>query len=467
MLIKVKKNKCIAYCIFLACSILAYLLIYLFRGGPFVEWTRVFTIVTVSLLIVQLFLFSILEIRIISIFPLISIMSYLFQFGDTYCYALGFEVERMNGRILYYTSYEEYINGSMFALSSIIFFTLAGALLKLKYTCEYSNKDICADNTKVRVYKYIGIIIILISAPFWIYALWYMRTTILLGGNYTVLAEAALPGYITSLGNFIYVGLFSLILYFNRIRNKKIEYFCILLLFLCLLMVMVLGSRSTPMTIFFAFLIFYTHCTNFRLTPKRVIICILAVVILANLLYAIQIGRNSGYDISNVIEIFADGGFHVILDEVFEFGTTIFSTVTVHSQIHEFHPTWFILKEIFAITPIPIQNEYTVVGSVMAGVAELGTSYIGEMYYYFGKYYWVGCSLIAVYIVMIENYLETQVKNGKYFVYLMFMMWTWQQLNCIRATFNLGIKTIIYSFVLFETVKFITIVLSKNNKVLK
>lgn len=437
------------------CSMFISILLMCFISPlPLDNWSGCFNTLTLILLCITIISFKLSNIPFLSVFSLLALMSYLFQFGSNFCYAIGYKVSQLQQRMSYYMINEaSFKHGCEIALGCIMTLTLGGLFENL--LSNNRRENFCENKIYINkhFYKILGIIIILISMPFWIYTLIHSIRTIVSGNSYTALAGARLPGYITSLGKFIYVGIMVIIFYYHQTRNNLCKNLWIFVFFVLLGMVMILGARSEPMTILFAFLIFSNHCIDFkiRFDLKRILSLIVGIYLLANILYAIQISRNSGFNIVDIFSKFFTAGPNAIINEIFEFGYTEYSTASVTSRIVKFHPTWFFIKEISSITPIPIESKYTIVASVAAGTPELGTSFIGEMYYYFGNFCYLACFFIAIYVSKIEKWLYMQVHNKNYYIFFMFLMWMWQEINCIRASFNLSIKTIIYSFILFES----------------
>lgn len=455
----VTMNKLTSMMIYIISAAVAITIITFASTEPIKNWAIWFSIATLLLLMITFISFRKSNIRILSIYGLVAVMSYLFQFGSAFCLAVNYESDKLVSRMAYYgISSDAFKESACIALVCVIMFTIGGMIENLLQ--KHNNKMVLIEKglgINPHFYKMMGYLILIISAPLWIYTLAYTARTIILGGSYTVLAEAALPGYITSFGKFIYVGIMMIIFYHhlnNNVWRKRIW----ILVFLVLLgSVMIFGSRSEPITILFAFLIFCDKCLELRkkLNYRNIVVVLILIFILINTLYSIQISRNSGFNISDVVSKFFSNGPKVLMNEVFEFGYTEYSTASVINNISSYHPSWFFIKEICSITPIPIQSEYTVVASVAAGTPELGTSFVGEMYYYFGHFCYLACFAIALYIVKIEKWINRQTEDQNYYIFFMFLMWMWQEVNCIRAAFNLSIKTMIYSFVLFEFVRMI------------
>ena len=464
----IKDINLFVFFLYIVLALLSLMIIKVFEDLPFHSWTKIFCSVAVLLLFVQIYVFRILKIKILSVFPLISLLSYLFQFGDILCYSLGYKKEVIIRYIKSYADINAYTKGVSLAFGCVITFTIGGMLLKL-FSSDF-DEDIFRTRKIVNTsfYKYLGIILISTTFPLWLYHLIFNAKTIIENGSYEVLLKKSLPGYITSFASFIYIGMFSLMLYF-RIKNSKLKMWITISVFVfCLSLFMLLGSRSVPMSIFFAFLIFYNRCLIYKkIRKEHMIILIIGAYILINLLHAIQVSRLSGFSLSDIINEFWRGGLEIVLDEIWEFGITGISTSCIVNNIKEFHPDWFVIKELCSITPIPIVSKYAIVGSVAAGIPELGTSYIGEMYYYYGNWCYLATFFIAIYITSIENCIYKQLSKNNYFIFLMFLMWMWQQLNCIRASFNLALKTMIYSFILLEGVKIICLSFHRSGMYVK
>lgn len=468
---KISLNKMTALIIYMVLSIILFCAVKLISPMALDSWSGYFSILSILLLCSTIFAIKQSGMAFLSVFSLIALMSYLFQFGSIFCYSLGYEVDKLQARMEYYLINEAaFKSGCEISLGCIIALTMGGLIENLSAkngNIKYLKSGL---DVNIHFYKVLGIIILLISAPFWIYTLAYSVQTIISGGSYTVLASASLPGYITSLGKFVYVGLMMMIFYYHKIQSKFVKWLWIFAFLGMLGMIMILGSRSEPITIMFAFLIFCNRCIDFQFQFRfrQVVILTIGIYLLLDVLYAIQISRNNGFNFSDIFTNFFTAGPKVIINEIFEFGGTEYSTASVINRIEEFHPSWFFIKELSSITPIPIQSEYTIVASVAAGTPELGTSFIGEMYYYFGHLCYVACFCIAIYLVKIEKWIYKQIDKKNYYIFFMFLMWMWQEINCIRASFNLSIKTMVYSFVLFEISRMIyyTIYRKKRFKVI-
>lgn len=468
---KISLKKLTILMMYMVAAVILFCLIRLISHMSLAIWSSWFSILNILLLCITGLAIKKSEISVLSVFSLIVLTSYLFQFGSSFCYFVGYEVNKLQARMEYYLISEDtFKKGCEIAIGCIIAFTIGGLIENLSVKNNDRKGIEYKSVINIHFYKILGIIIMLISAPFWIYTFIYSTRTIILGGSYTILAEARLPGYITSLGKFVYVGLMIMIFYNHKIENKLVKRFWIIMFLGMIGMVMLLGSRSEPITIMFAFFIFCNKCIDlkFRFSFKQVVMLIIGIYLLLSVLYSIQISRNNGFNFNDILMNFFTAGPKVIINEVFEFGYTQYSTASVVSRIDEFHPSWFFIKELSSITPIPIQSEYTIVASVAAGTPELGTSFIGEMYYYFGHFCYVACFCIAIYLVKIEKWINKQIDKRNYYIFFMFLMWMWQEINCIRASFNLSIKTMIYSFVLFEISRMIyyTVYRKKRFKVI-
>lgn len=454
--------------IYIFSAIIVNIICFIASPASLETWAVWFTMSSLLLLITTIVSFLMAKVRVLSIFGLVAVMSYLFQFGSAFCLAVNFNADKLNSRMSYYgISHQVFKDSARIALICVTMFTIGGLIENLFQKEKKNNLTVERGiGINPSFYKMMGYIIVIISGPLWLYTMVYSARIIASGQSYIALADAMLPGYITSFGKFVYVGIMMIIFYHHLNKNLHKKYFWIALFLILLGSVMILGSRSEPVTIFFAFLIFCDKCLDLRkiLDFKYIVPVVVIVFVLANFLYSIQISRNSGFNISDVVMRFFSNGPDVIMQEIFEFGYTEYSTASVINNIKIFHPTWFFIKEISSITPIPIQSEYTVVASVAAGTPELGTSYIGEMYYYFGSYCSFACLAMAMYIVKIEKWISRQVENQNYYIFFMFLMWTWQELNCIRASFNLSIKTMIYSFLLFEFARMIYCSAFKSKK---
>lgn len=462
-ILRTSKNSALALLLLVIYTVFLSILLPQLYDDNMEYWAIEITVLAIAQILITLVCFHYSNIGLISTFSFIALFSYIFQFGNLFCYAIGYERNLIRARIVYNTSQIAFRKSTSIALLCIGMFTLGGIVNSFISKKEVSNKRREDTQPPLEYYRVLGILIILISLPFYIVTFYNTVKITLLFGSYTALAENRLPGYITSLGKFIYIGIFCVIFYYRNLDNKKQMKVWTTIFLLLIVFNFMLGARSEPMTILFAFVIFYFTCINSKFSKKNILIILIVVFLLADLMYSIQISRNSGFSIKNILQHFFTNGFDAILEELMEFGVTGYSTSAVVDKISTHNPSWFLLKELSSLLPIPIESKYTVVGSVAAGKPELGTSFIGEMYYYFGNYCYLACFFMAIYITSITKWIRRKIDEGEYYYFLMMLMWIWQQLNCIRATFNLAIKTIIYSYVLFFVVTSIYITIRNKS----
>ena len=464
-ILRTSKNSALALLLLVIYTVFLSILLPQLYEDNMEYWAIEITVLAIAQILITLVCFRYSNIGLISTFSFIALFSYIFQFGNLFCYAIGYKRNITMARIAYNTSQYAFKKGMSLALICLGVFTLGGILNSFIQKKENLTEITNTAEIPMDFYKIIGITIIAISIPFYLITQYNTIKVTIAFGSYTALAENRLPGYITSLGKFIYIGIFCIIFYCKHIDNKKHMKAWITVFLLLIIFNFMLGARSEPMTILFAFVIFYFICINSKFSKKNVLIILIVVFLLADLMYSIQISRNSGFSIKNILQHFFTNGFDAILEELLEFGVTGYSTSAVVEKISTHNPSWFLIKELSSLFPIPIESKYTVVGSVAAGKPELGTSFIGEMYYYFGNYCYLACFFIAIYITSITKWIRRKIDKGEYYYFLMMLMWIWQQLNCIRATFNLAIKTIIYSYVLFFVVKSIYITMRNKSGV--
>lgn len=427
------------------------------RRIEFVQWTQVFSLIVILEFIVHFVTFKICKIKITSVYALISLFSYLFQFGATIVYAFGINRNLWNLRFNFWASQAAYIRSNTIAFGCLVCFTIGGLLVNLSNKRQKLDIRIYHyERYALSYYRFLGYALIIICFPLYLYMTVYSLNKITNAGTYTALAEQSLPGYITSFAKFIYVGIMVLIYYYHE-RNNKSLYIVFSGVFMMLIGVqMMFGSRSEPTTILFAFVIFYFNCIKTEKIKFRYFVLIaLVAFILANFLYSIQISRNSGFSIQDVLIRFFSNGISVILYEFEEFGGSSLTTMTVIDRVSVTHPSWFFIKELLSLSPISISSKYSTVGSVYVNAYELGTTFVGEIFFYFGNWCFLASFLMALYISVIEKKIYSMMQSRNLVIFFMCLMWMWQEINCIRASFNLGIKTFIYSFVLFTGIRWI------------
>lgn len=453
----INTKKMASLCIFIAISALNVFLTHLVKNYEFLQWTRAFSFIVMAEFIAHLIAFKMAQIKFTSVYSFISLFSYVFQFGATIVYTLGIDRYLWDLRINYWASHVAYVNGNTIAFGCIVCFTIGGLFVNI--SIKQYDLDIGLNSYKkysLSYYRFLGYSLSILCLPLYLYMIYYSFDVIISSGSYISMANQRLPGYITSFAKFLYVGIMALIYYYHEQRNKTC-YLIYLGAFVFLISVqMITGSRSEPMTILFAFVIFYFNCIRTKkLNLKYILLIFTGGFVLANLLYSIQLSRNSGFDISDIVFRFFSNGFRVILYEFSEFGGSAMTTMTVIDRVTTHHPSWFFIKEFLRLLPISINSEYETVASIYVNARELGTTFVGELFFYFGHFCYIATFFMAVYISKIERKIYSLVRQREYVTFFMCIMWMWQEINCIRASFNLGIKTFIYSFILFTGIKWL------------
>lgn len=417
------------------------------------------SIIIVSNFIFQIFLFLKNGYNLFSFAPIFILLGQIFEFGVTILYSINYD---FSSYVLYQLGRVD--DGSLFEAATYALYCIAGTFLgnlifynKSRLNFQ-SNKNI--DNVdSSKFYSRIGWSFFLMFGILWGGIQVYNFALSQYG--YLTNVYNSIPSTLLTLGNFMYVGLFFLMvaakLESKELRAKLFFGLSILLAGISMLA----GVRSMGMCIIVLLMIYYNAYIQ-KFDRNQVIFFLICGYILLATLTAIMHVRNIGFSIDTFLEewvrcITSD----VIFKSLEEFGLTIFvltHEVSIYNAGGFIHNYIGIFTHEFLISIPGISYMYPTIvqeGYDLLGLRALGSSYIADFYYYLG-YVGIGFSMLwggflgfIDYLLNKMNFQQNYYKAGTFFVFYILI------LSEVRSPFRFGYKVLFLSMILMYCAKVI------------
>ncbi len=427
------------------CTI-AYFMLVLFE----MAFIQTYTLPELSLAIifnicVQIIILWILRISLYSIGPVFILMGQLFQFGIIILMALKYDFSSF---VLYYLDEleeSEVLRAGEFSFLCVSFLFL-GFLLGNKKQSQKVRKD---RQLSLAFYKNAGIIMTIGFGTVWLFV--QIVNLYLSRNGYEKNAYNTLPSTIITLANFMYAGIFFLMVYYKK--KKQMFWVNAWFIFALLLTVvsMLAGVRSMGMCIIVLLFIFYG--LSIKKIDGRLIICIsICGFFLLALLTAIMHLRSRPFSISALMsEWVVCIKSNIIFNAVEEFGMSIFILIyemKAHmAGMFDFHYENIFLHELVVSIPgLPSLFPNLVgEGFIKLDLYGLGCSIYADVYYYLGNMSYLFFVFFGLYLSIIDNKLLLLSKREDY--YGMACRWIFYHLilSEIRSAFRLGYKAFLLS----------------------
>lgn len=416
------------------------------------------SIIVVSNFIFQIFIFLKNGYNLFSFAPIFILLGQIFEFGVTILYSINYD---FSSYVLYQLGRVD--DGSLFEAASYAFYCIAATFLGNLIFYNKSRLDVQAngdinDAESSTFYLRTGWLFLLVFGFLWGGIQVYNFTLSQYG--YLTNVYNSIPSTLLTLGNFMYVGLFFLMVS-SKLKGKKsrAKKFFILSILLAGIS-MLAGVRSMGMCIIVLLMIYYNAYIQ-KFDRKQVILFVLCGYILLATLTAIMHVRSIGFSIDGFLEewvkcITSD----VIFKSLEEFGLTIFvlaHEVSIYNDGGFIHNYLGIFTHEFLVSIPGITYIYPSIaqeGYDLLGLRALGSSYIADFYYYLGyagvgfAMLWGGFLGFIDYLLNKMNLHQNYYKAGTFFVFYILI------LSEIRSPFRFGYKVLLLSIMLMYCTKF-------------
>ena len=362
------------------------------------------------------------KIRLVSFFYAFLAFLYVFHFGQLMTYSLFNETEFDYSN--YITAYVERpeimwkaLRVSLFVMNGIF---IGGLLAFRKKTIIFTNEKIEA-KSNWSVIKSYGLTLLLISFPFRIY-LDVMNFFVSSALGYGATDKVSIgSGVFSAVANFWYL---AILLYYFAVKDKYKQYYCIICV-VYMFLTMLSGHRGHQIISIVSLAIVYIIDNNVKFNLKRTTLGLLLSLVILSFLDIIFAIRGSGFDylynhFQDVINESTKN--NIILETLNDFGGTIYTPYLVIDGYGRVFSPFFgecFLKSFVQIIPdiggtfkeINISSIYP---KMLNTNHMIGGSFVGEMYYNFGEFYWLFPFFFGSVMGKFSQKIELAIMNKRY-----------------------------------------------------
>ena len=331
---------------------------------------------------------------------------------------------------------------NFFVLGALLCHSPQKAKSKFVY-CDYDYKEICK-----RIFCLLFSIRVILDIIDLSISFYY---------GYSGTFESYLPGVFSALG---LMGYSVIPLYYFSIDNPKKKKKFLIFILIYLFITMLSGNRGHQMVCIVGLFIVYL-CKN-RLTIASfsfLLIFFLIGLHFVDFIYDIRHeGLNAFLQSSSVMK--SNSGGNIVLETLGTFGETIYTPYLVLKNYNAINPFWgeCFVKSLASIIPDitgsfkDINNE-AIFAKMVASGHTIGGSFAGEMYYNFGKTYFIPTIIIGyIYSLMsqkVSNYMRGNQLNKVYLILPICVLLVWW----IRDNIGNMVREIVWLYFVFVIIK--------------
>lgn len=286
-------------------------------------------------------------------------------------------------------------------------------------------------------------------------------------GNYSINSETMSLPFMNDAINlhpFYFAGLFLLMVHYKKIGKLRVSKYLMMFAVACIVLSFFSGARSRGTMQLLVLLVLWVCCID-RPKLKTVLFSIVLCIVLLQLMAAIRIARSGELSVLSVAEAFFSLDNSLIYEVLNEYGLSLFSTAGLMNWVDELHPLDFVLRQVGSILPGASSwgGEALLTPTVRTGFEatyHLGSTYIADIYYYFGSYGPLAAAGLGLWIALLDKFIEARSLAGDYFAVAVAMPGVLAVFNSARASIDLGIKMFLYSALIF----YIAFLVIKNER---
>lgn len=409
----------------------------------------------------QIFLFYKNGYSLFSFASIFILLGQLFEFGVILLYSFDYS---FSGYVLYQLSRVD--QNSLYEAASYalycVSFTFIGSLMypKNNRTKDSANLSSGRIEYSAKLLRRTGWLLVVLFGILWggiqVYNFYLAQFGYLTNIYNTV------PSTFLTLGNFMYIGLFFLMVSAKLDGNMESAKFYFILSIILAGISMLAGVRSMGMCIIILLMIYYNaYIKTFK--KNQIVLFIVVGYFLLATLTAIMHVRKDGFTLAYFLEEwFNCVTSDVIFNALEEFGLTIFvlaHEVSIFNDGGFSHmPIDIFLHEFLVGIPglSYYYPEITLEGYDLLGLRALGSSYIADFYYYLG-YAGIAFSIIwGIFLGFIDNLLHKMEIQFAYYKAGAFFSFYALILSEIRSPFRFGYKVLILTVLVLAIIKFFT-----------
>ncbi|MEI4829867.1 O-antigen polysaccharide polymerase Wzy [Bacillus sp. FJAT-53711] len=423
-----KKNPYINIVLILSNVILNTVMLFLavsIKYMTFEHWLFPFAVLSLIQLCMNLITVSKLEKSFFSLTTLFLIFSYITHLGIVVIFGFGIDIELPWNPLLSITE-DTFKEACYFTVLCHSFLTFGMCIVL--YRRKTYNSPKCEVNSskeqhrQLYLSRIIGSILILIGILPMLY-IDISRVILYVNGNYLDTYKVGVSGFVVTMSRFTEIG--AIMLLIGNRENKKRAYLILLIIVMYQAMIIFTGNRGRPImyliTIFFVYSKFIK-----KIGLKQFISTSIIGYILGYLLTFIgQLRMLSINDIGTYVELFKKGFTEFSIFKLLaEFGTTIITlghSLVLFPTVSPFQLGTNYLASLLTVFPNiggildPLIDKTIYVYNMPSYARQfLGGSYLGELYYSFGKYSFIFAILIGMLVAFISNKIKKHITQHHY-----------------------------------------------------
>ena len=376
------------------------------------EWLKIINMLTVIVLIVQLFIIKTQRYEIFSLSSIFLIFSYIFHMSYQFLMLINYDFESMAYAIPIYRYGKNIFRvASQYSLMSIMMLFLG--MIIATHNGENGKKKQKKHIMMRNFNKKLGLLIIIISLPVDLYILVTRLRGMSLNGYIGAIEVSSNPiipyiSYLLLPGVFLY--LTSVKMNLRKVRIVAILYV------LYKIVGTFTGLRAYVILQIILFVYLYFRCIE-KPKAKTIIYGIVVAYLVLSWFIVIRNSRGEGLNIMSLIKVFNSDN-NVILNSLSEFGFTI-NVVCIAVQNKAEHIFGGqILYSILAIVPkvsvlFSKFSDYNIYNAL--DLSKYGSSYIGDFYFDFGYWGMMACAIYGLFIQKISNYINKSIASKNYY----------------------------------------------------
>ncbi|QFK72923.1 O-antigen polysaccharide polymerase Wzy [Pradoshia sp. D12] len=417
---------------------------------PFDEWVFPFALLVLFQFLFNVITVAILERTFLSLTILFMIFSYITHLGISIIFGFNINVDLPWNPLLSITE-NTFKDASSYSIYCHAFLTFGMCLILFKRKKYEFSYDVIKIKDQLHVVRSIGTILILIG----IFPMLYIdinKVLLYINGNYLDTYNVGTYGFIGIIANFTQIG--AIMLLIGNKDNKKVN----LILFIIVIyqvIFMLTGNRGRPTMYLITILFIYLKIIK-RMGLKQMIIIFVLVYLSGFALTFIGQIRMLSINNISVLGEMASNSFkeYSLFNILAEFGGSIITlghSIDIFQVTKDYQYGTNYLAGLFTVIP----NIGGILDSIIPKTVYvnnwpnhikvfLGGSYLGEVFYSFGKFGYIFVGFIGMFIALISNKIQKCILKQEYVSLSIYLILVPSLLWWTRAYFVDGVREFIW-----------------------
>lgn len=400
--------------------------------------------------------------RLLSLGSLFIASSYLVN--SSFCILIAFGAQDPSSALMVLHlprfGVDSFIEANRYALDCIGFTAIGcfcASAFKLLHVDEEKDKDNPTRGPEVCLV--VGRTLSLVFGAVYFASTGIMVLISLRSGNYSAMADAMNLPFMNDAVNyhsFFFAGLFLLMAYYKQIgelrKSKQLMVFAVL----CIILSFFSGVRSRGTMQLLVLLALWVACIEKPKMKTILVICVSGIIIL-QLMAAIRSVRSGELSLSSITDALFSLDNSLIFEVLNEYGNSLFATAGMMDWVSEPHAFDFVIKQLGSVLPSVSSwgGEVFLSPTVRTGFEDaynLGSTYIVDVYYYFGAAGPLLAGIFGLWISLLEKRVLSRALSADYISIAAMMPGILAVFNSARASMDLGLKMFLYSAAIFYLV---------------